>query len=223
MLSGGVGHDFAVTSGLLAGLLAEQGVAASVTDDLEAGLRGLAAAGADLLVVNALRWRMEAERYAHLRDEWALSLSPEGRAAIRGHVGAGRPVLAVHTAAICFDDWPEWAGIVGGAWNWERSSHPPRSAAAVAVRSGAHPITAGVADFTVTDEVYGFLDLQPGLEVLATSAHGGAEHPVLWARTAGRARVVYAALGHDDVPYRHPAHRRLLAQAVRWLLDHPDQ
>lgn len=215
VLSGGVGHDFPATSNLLAELLVEEGVEATVTEDLEGGL---AEADVDLLVVNALRWRMAAERYAHLRDAEAFRLSVRGRTRIRGHVDAGRPLLAVHTAAICFDDWPEWGRIVGGAWNWERSSHPPLSDAAVAVRTGVHPVVDGVGDFTIADEVYGFLDLQPDVAPLATSPHGGAEHPLLWARTAGPARVVYDALGHDERSYAQPDHRRLLRQAVRWLV-----
>lgn len=213
ILSGGVGHDFPTTSGLLAGLLAEEGVAATVTEDIEAGL----GEPADLLVVNALRWRMAAERYAHLRDEHAFSLSERGRAALAGHVEAGRPLLAVHTAAICFDDWPQWGRIVGGAWNWERSSHPPPAEARISVRTGAHPVVASVGDFTVEDEVYGFLDLEPDVVPLATAPHGGTDHPLLWARTSGSARVVYDALGHDERSYAQPDHRRLLRQAVRWL------
>lgn len=176
----------------------------------------------DLLVVNALRWRMQADRYAHLRDDWAFELSAQGRDAIERHVAAGRGVLAVHTAAICFDDWSRWSAIVGAGWNWERSSHPPVGVAAIAVDTGAHPIVHGVDDFTITDEIYGFMDVQPDVRALATSPHGGAEHPLLWAREVAGARVVYDALGHDERSYAHDTHRTILRRAGAWVSRAPD-
>jgi uncharacterized protein len=217
ILSGGVGHPFEATSSRLGELLAEVGCDVTVAD-LEEGLDRLVEERFDLLAVNALRWRMTADRYAHLRDEWAFSLSGSGRAAIRSHVGRGAGLLAVHTAAICFDDWPEWGQIVGGAWNWDRSSHPPLGEAHVSVMSDAHPIVAGLGDFALVDEVYGFLDEQPDVVPLMTSPHGGRDHPLLWVREVDGARVVYDALGHDERSYDHPTHRRVLRRAALWSL-----
>jgi uncharacterized protein len=221
ILSGGVGHPFEATSARLGELVAEAGCDVMVAE-LEDGLDRLVEERFDLLAVNALRWRMTADRYAHLRDEWAFSLPEAGRAAIRSHVGRGASLLAVHTAAICFDDWPEWGQIVGGAWNWDRSSHPPLGEAAVTVAADAHPIVAGVDDFTLFDEVYGFLDEQPDVVPLMTSPHGGRDHPLLWARAVDGARVVYDALGHDERSYEHPSHRLILRRAVLWTLGADD-
>ena len=64
--------------------------------------------------------------------------------------------------------------------------------------------------FTTVDEVYGFLDVAPDVEPLLTSAHGGAEHPVLWARPVGAGRVVTDLLGHDVGAVTHPSHREVL-------------
>jgi uncharacterized protein len=222
VLSGGVGHPFEATSVQLAGILADVGCDAEVVD-LEEGLTCLAGDEFDLVAVNALRWRMAAERYAHLRDEWAFSPSDEQRAALREHVDRGRPLLAIHTAVICFDDWPEWGGIVGGAWNWVRSSHPPLGEAKVTVATDAHPIVAGITDFVITDEVYGFLDQEPDVVPLMTSPHGGRNHPLLWARHVGSARVVYDALGHDERSFDHPTHQRILRRAALWVLGAEDR
>ena len=219
ILSGGVGHPFEATYAQVVELLAEIGITAVIDDDLEAALDDLAATPVDLLVVNALRWRMEAERYAHLRDDWAFSLSSAGREAIEDHLRAGRPLLALHTAAICFDDWPRWGEIVGAAWNWERSFHPPLGEVEITVATDRHAITAGLYGFRIVDEVYGFMDIAPDVEPLAWSFHGGHEHPLLWAREVGTARVVYDALGHDERSFAHASHQQIIRRATEWLLD----
>jgi uncharacterized protein len=221
LLSGGVGHPFDQTSSALAELLGEVGVAAEVTDDIEGGLAELD--HYDLLTVNALRWRMLAERYAHLREEWSMTLSAEGRASIEQHLAQGRGVLAIHTAAICFDDWPGWGRIVGGAWDWDRSSHPPLGPARVRVSAHGHPLTSGIDDFDILDEVYGFMALEDDVQPLLTSAHGGADHPLLWARTHRGARVAYDALGHDMRSYEHPTHRLIVRRLGRWITGATDE
>lgn len=224
VLSGGVGHDFAATSSVLAGLLAEVGVAADVTDDVEGASGEGRLARYGLVVVNTLRWRMEAERYAGLRAAWAYEPSAAVRAALVDHVDRGGGLLGVHTASICFDAWPEWGDLLGGSWDWERSCHPPLGPVPVRIRSGPHAITDGLGDFEVEDEAYGFLALRPDVVTLATTAHGGATHPLLWARGgATGGRVVYDALGHGPVSLSHPVHRTIVRRAARWLLGHGDE
>lgn len=225
LVSGGVAHDFDVTSARLAQALEAVGIDSDIDDDPDVAFASLPRTDVDLLTVNALRWRMEdVERYASVREEWGLSLSARAREGVEAHLAAGRPLLAVHTATICFDDWDRWGGLVGGAWSWGRSSHPPLGGeVAVRVDSDAHPIVAGIEDFRIIDEVYGFLDRQPDVVGLLHSAHGGEDHPLLWARTLpSGARVVYDALGHDARSYDHPTHQLILRRIGAWLAGHDD-
>ncbi|HVW32093.1 MAG TPA: ThuA domain-containing protein [Acidimicrobiia bacterium] len=222
ILTGGPGHHpYAVTSERLAEILAGEGIASTVTEDIESGLGKLAAGAFDLLTVNALRWRMDAPKYAAERPQWAFSLSPAGRAAIVDHVARGGAVLAVHTATICFDDWPEWGDIVGARWVWGESAHPDLGPVRVAVRPDAHEIVSRASDFQTVDEIYSRMWLAPDVRALATGHWEGADHPLLWARTVGPAgaRSVYDALGHDERSYDQPVHREILRRAARWLVE----
>jgi type 1 glutamine amidotransferase len=217
IVSGGVGHPFAETSAILAGLLEEVGITSEVTTDVDGALAGLGGPdGPGLVTINALRWRMTAERYAPLREEWAFELSEAARRGVSAHLSAGRGIFGVHTASICFDDWPEWGAILGGAWDWGRSGHPPLGRARVQVAAPDDPLVAGLGDFDTVDEVYGFLDLQPDVVPLLTSAHGGVAHPVLWRREVGGARVAYDALGHDAGAFDVEAHREVVRRAGAW-------
>ena len=224
IVSGGVAHDFPASSAELVRVLAEAGVPATVETDVESVLTGLGASGGQrpLVVLNMLRWTMQVERYVHLRDQWSISLSEEARAGLVEHVGSGGGLLAMHGASICFDDWPQWRDLLGGVWRWDSSSHPQLDGAVrVAVATDRHPIVAGVDDFDIVDEVYGFLDRTDDVVGLMSSPHGGTDHPLLWARTVGSGRVVYDALGHHVASYAVPEHRRIVGRAARWAAGLP--
>lgn len=221
VLSGGLTHDFPATTARLAGLLAEQGVEAEVRTDVDAALGALP--GAALLVVNALRWTMTGpgtpETYRAQAAQEGASPSPAARDALAAHLAGGGGLVGMHTASICFDDWPGWGDALGGAWVWDRSHHPrigPEVAVSVAAE---HPLVTGLDDFTVVDEVYSDLALRPGVEGLLTAPHPGTDeprHPLLWAREHGGGRVVYDALGHHPPSYDVPEHAEIVRRAIRW-------
>ncbi len=221
VLTGGpdYAHDFDATGGALAEL------AGTVADEVELVAHPDVAAAClteawDALVVNALWWRMLGDQYDHLRPQWSYTTSTAVRESFGAFVANGGGLLANHTATICFDDWPEWGAIVGGVWAWGRSAHPPAGPVEARV-AGDHPVVAGVpSPLTLVDEVYGDLTLQPGIEVLARARRepDDAEQPVVWAHGFGRGRVVYDGFGHDAASIAQPDHRRLLRQALEWVV-----
>ncbi len=173
VLTGGPLHDFGSTTGELVDLLAGIGVHSTVTDDPGEAVAALSDPGSDwdLLTFNTLRWKMDADRHAPLRDEWAYELSGVDARAVVDHVTSGGALLALHAAVICFDAQPLWTSAVGAAWQWDRSSHPPIGDVEVAVTDSGHlhPITEGLDDFDIVDEAYGFLTVEPDVEPLLTT------------------------------------------------------
>jgi uncharacterized protein len=225
LLTGGPTHDFAASAERLGPLLAEQGLDTTTVDEPAAAVELLrsAATGATepfaTLTVHALRWSMAAPEHAHLRERYGTVLDPDDLAVIDAFVRGGGGMLALHSAVICFDGSPAWRELCGAAWDWGRSSHPPLGATAIAVTPAGreHVITAGVEDFVIEDEVYGFLDEVDDLVPLLTGRHGGRTHPMLWAREVGRGRVVTDLLGHGPASFEHPAHREVLGRAASWV------
>jgi type 1 glutamine amidotransferase len=219
VVTGGIFHDFADSGPALAGLLEGAGFDADHIHGAAAGLDRFAAEPGDLLVLNALAWSMaQNEKYAPYRAEFAYDIPVPVRAAIVAHLARGGGILGLHTAAICFDTWPDWGAILGAGWVWGRSHHPAPGPVAVALTGTAHPITEGLADFTVADELYCALDIAADAQVLAHATTPGvdAPQPVLTAREAGAGRAVWSALGHDTASITAPTHRALLARAARW-------
>ncbi len=144
LFTGGWAHDFATHAPLLAAAIDGSGVDVEtiMVDDLDT-LADVVEAGVDLVTIYACRFRMLDERYTpEQRAEWSMEIPAATRSALTDHVAAGRPLLAVHTAAVCFDDWPEWSELLGGGWSWERSWHPPPEEMTVRL-VGDHRIVTG--------------------------------------------------------------------------------
>ena len=135
ILAGGIFHEFAASSEALATILAPLGIESRIEWDLEAGLAGLAESPVDLLSINALRWEMIGEKYDPYRDSEAFSPTSTARAALQNYLTTGGALLALHTASICFSDWPEWQSLLGGRWVWGSSWHPPPEPVTVAMES----------------------------------------------------------------------------------------
>lgn len=209
-------HPFAATSAAIAGILRGEGIEVEISEGVDARLAALADAEADdvpdLLVVNigdpALTDPEHPEPEAERR----------ARAGLLAHLAAGRSLLAVHVSSTSLRGVPEWEDILGGVWVRGTTMHPDYSLARIHVYPDRHPIVAGLTDFEVEDERYTSLRTAPDLVPLATHEHDGGEHPLLWARCYGDARVVYDALGHDEASYESDTHRAILAAAARWLL-----
>lgn len=214
-------HDFAATGAELVELAADLGHDVTFTDDPDAAAAMLDEA--DALVVDGLWWRMDGEAYDRWRETYAYSPPPATRDAITMHVRNGGGLLAVHTASICFDDWPEWGDVVGGAWRWGVSSHPPFGPVTARVVDD-HPIVAGLPDtIELDDEVYGDLALRDDIEVLVSARRTPDDdlQPVVWSHRYGDGRVVYDGFGHDVDSIRHPVHRTLLERSLTWITEEP--
>jgi uncharacterized protein len=212
ILSGGVAHDYARTSAMLAEVLAGVGVESDVREDLavtESG--GLLAY--DLLTLNCARWTCD--QTPEWRDDWRSELPQAAREGIVEFLSRGGGLLALHCATICFDDWPEYREVLGAWWEWGHSGHAPLQEQPMRI-VGTHPIVAGMADFAIVDELYTNARTCGDLAPLVLAEWEGVTHPILWVREYGRARVCYNALGHGPEAFANPSNRLLLQRGALW-------
>jgi len=227
----------------LTAILANIGIESDVEEDVEAGCRKLASGKYDMLTFSAARWRMLNETSrpvnpeaipapSHPDPRWALSLSEVGREAIRKHLRGGGSLLAMHAAAIAFDDWPEWGEMIGARWIWGQSGHPTLGPveARFVPRSSATPLVADLPPFECEDEAYGGMWIAPDVTSLAevraaapdVAGPGSTWTPALWMRQWQGGRVVYDALGHASPSLDHPVHRRVITRAALWARGDDD-
>ncbi|WP_433887555.1 ThuA domain-containing protein [Streptomyces sp. CA-111067] len=212
-------HDFAATSRCVATALEPLGATVAVLPTEPASLLRLGEA--DLLVVNSGTAGADetgAVPGGANGPEDEAELWARARAALAAYADSQRPLLALHIAANSFNDVPAWHRRLGVRWVSGRSMHPPFGLAEVAVDDTGHPVTAGLADFTVQDERYAHLVLSDRAQELTHHVHEGVRHPLLLVHEVEGRRTVYDALGHDTRSYDSPARVRLLRAAAQWAL-----
>ena len=125
------------------------------------------------------------------------------------YVAGGKGLVGVHGTAWWVD--ARAVTLLGGHANW----HPPGLTFTVNIEDSSHPVTRGLSDFEVEDEIY-MSAWDPGLRILATAEWSGKQHPMAWVRSYEAGRVFYTTLGHTADTFRRPAMQRLMTQGVRW-------
>lgn len=80
-----------------------------------------------------------------------------------------------------------------------------------------HPITRGMPNFRVRDELYIVQTNTPDLEVIAR----GENLPLLWWHPWENGKAMGLTLGHDLETIENPGYRQLLRNSVRWLVGYP--
>ncbi len=215
ILSGGVAHDYRATSPMLRTVLEEVGIQSEICEDFSA-LESGALQEFDLLTLNCVRWTCDPT--PGWREEWHFELSSRARTELLNFFAQGRGLLALHCATICFDDWPEFRRILGAWWDWGHSGHAPVQRHAMHIRSADHPITQGLADFEIEDELYTNPRIFDTVDPLIEATWENQSHPILWLRDYGGARICYNAMGHGVEAFNNPTNRLLLQRAGLWVL-----
>jgi type 1 glutamine amidotransferase len=154
------------------------------------------------------------------------TITESQRAKFLGLFARGTGLVVTHHALCSYQDWPDYERIIGGRYLEKKAAvaagltpsgyeHDVDLPVVVAARQ--HPVTAGVADFTIHDEIYWGYRVGKDVTPLLTTPHPKSGNPLAWCRTEGKSRVVYLLLGHDAKAYVDPNYRRLLANAIRWV------
>jgi len=201
-------HDHPATSQRISEILREVGFDARIRACHPRAFGDLT--GAELLVANTASGPPAPEDASD--ENWVPA-----HAALKAYVDGGGPLIALHLAASSFREIPEWPDWIGGAWIQGASMHPPIADSHVSVRTDVHPIVAGLTDFDIYDEMYSYLELQPGNVVLAAHHYEGRDHPLAWARETGAGRAIYDAFGHGVRAYDSPERIRLLQREALWV------
>jgi uncharacterized protein len=148
-----------------------------------------------------------------------LNDSQKGKFLSLFHKGVGLVVL--HHALLSYQHWPEYERIAGGKYlldhetvddkTWQASTYKGDVDIDVKLVDKEHPITAGLHDFVLHDEIYRGVRNTADIHILFTTE----DHPLAWTRQEKTSRVVGITVGHG------PAHddanfQKLLAQSIKW-------
>lgn len=138
----------------------------------------------------------------------------------------GTGVLVLHHALVSFQSWAEYERIIGGRYiDVPEKGGDPRATPSgyqhdvdIPVRvTPNHPVTRGVSDFTIHDEIYWGFRVSPDVKPLLVTAHPKSGNPLMWERREGRSRLVYLQLGHGPSAYNDVNFRKLVANAIEYV------
>ena len=203
----GENHGFEQSAEVICGFL-------NTTDDLDAQLetqKDLLAStdlnGFDVCVFGTGFTRTRKDKDGTLIRE--PDLTPEQEDGLFAFVGSGKGLVGMHGTAWWVN--ARAVSLIGGHANW----HPPGLKFTVNVSDEDHPVTKGISDFEVDDEIY-MSAWEPDIQILATAEWNDRQHPIAWVKSFEQGRVFYTALGHTADTFRRPTMQTLVTQGVRW-------
>jgi len=138
----------------------------------------------------------------------------------------GVGLVVLHHALASYQHWPDYERIIGGRYPeedgksgvvTEKVGYQHDVDLPVVIVAKNHPITAGMKDFTLHDEIYWGYHVGSDVTPLVTTTHPRSGKPLAWARTEKNSRIVYLQSGHDHRAYENPNYRQLLARSIRWV------
>lgn len=144
--------------------------------------------------------------------------SEEAKSGLLNYVKEGGNVVALHFACSAFQDWDEYAVMLGRVWKKGVGGHGPYGDFLVNIKAEDHPITEGMDDFQTQDELYAKLTGDAEIQVLASAYSDWSKQvePIVFAKRYGKGRVVQNVLGHNAESKQNPSYQKLLCRAVEW-------
>lgn len=140
---------------------------------------------------------------------------------------AGKPMLFLHHALVSYQGWDTFEKIIGGRYvQPSKESDVPESARStykhdvwmdIEVADPGHPVTAGMKNFRLFDEVYGNYRVGDGVKPLLLTDHPESTRVIAWENTFNNSRIIFIQPGHDNNAYSDENYQRLLHQAIRYL------
>lgn len=153
-------------------------------------------------------------------------ITEEAKGDLLAWLNHGKGLVVLHHAIASYQQWPEYTRIIGAHYYLEKATVDGVEKARSTYQHGlhfkihivdpTHPVTRGITDFEIHDEVYNLFDVAKDVHPLLTTDEPQSNQLIGWAKTYGPARVVYLQSGHDHLAYENPNYRQLVRQAIRW-------
>ncbi len=143
--------------------------------------------------------------------------APAQHYALMEAVAQGRGLVVVHGGLASFWNSQAYFAMIGGKFAGKSLDVAGLGDFRVNLGSGrhilTHPITLGLEDYDVNDELFFLMGDQTQWQVLAR-AQG---HPLMYCKSFGLGRVFVCALGHDETRLLVTTTTEILRRASHWV------
>lgn len=137
------------------------------------------------------------------------------------YIEEGGGFVLFHAASATFNNWQEYHELIGGTWG-KNTRHGKITEHKITFKDREHPITKGIKDFSIVDELWVEMELQDNVNVLATSLSDaknkgrGVMEPVLLWNTRGKGRCFYNILGHNVGAIKNKMWETIMLRGTEW-------
>jgi len=137
------------------------------------------------------------------------------------YVKEGGGVLSFHAGSTSFYKWEDYHQIGIGRWG-EKTSHGIPAIGRVSGLNQDHPVTRGLKEFNIMDEIWEDTEIHPGAVAIGWVSSKDAEdgHPInepaIFYSQTGKGRTFFIVLGHDERALLNSGLQTLLLRAAQW-------
>jgi len=135
----------------------------------------------------------------------------------------GKGMVFLHHSLVSYQEWPEFRKIIGGKYilapsqKYSASTYKHDVDIDVEIVDSKHPITHGMKDFSIHDEVYGNYVVNKNVSPILKTNHSESSEIIGWHHQYENSRIVYIQLGHDHYAYENENYRMLVHNAIKWV------
>jgi len=154
----------------------------------------------------------------HMYNQTAPTLSDAAKGNLVSYVKSGHGFVVSHLSSASFKEWDEFAKLCGRHWVMGKSGHGKRSVFKARIAKLDDPITQGLSDFEVDDELYAKLQGDTPITVLveADSDWSNKTEPLAFIFQYGQGRVFHETFGHDGKALENATVRTLIQRGCEW-------
>jgi len=210
ILSGKNNHDWEKTTPVLTNIFTGSGLFKVSVTEYPDSLTYSELKKFDVIVSN---WNSFPDSDFRMTSEWENDF-------LR-YVKEGGGIVSFHAGATSFYKWDIYHQIGIGRWGKE-TNHGQQTKGMVGKYDQNHPITEGLNNFYIIDEIWEKTEIAPGSETIAfisaTDERDGHEiyEPAVLVSHFGKGRNFFTILGHDEKTLSNTGLQMLLLRGTQW-------
>lgn len=141
----------------------------------------------------------------------------------------GIPTVMLHHALIAHNDYPLFREVYGSAYliketeingrKYKASSYKKPAEVNLIMVDQDHPITRGMKNFTLKDEVFDNLYLNPAINVLVRTDHPQSTSAQVWTWHYGASPVFAIIPGDNGTAFNNANYRQLVYRGIAWTIN----
>jgi type 1 glutamine amidotransferase len=208
IMTGRNNHNWEQTTNVLESTLAESGLFSVDVTTAPDSLEYEDLKKYDALLDNWNSWPDNDVRWPEPAEQGLLRFVEEGGG-----------LVFFHSSTSAFYTWPAFKQLSTAAWIMDSTWHGPISIVKVTVTNKNHPITSGLTDFEMLDELWINAGQNDAFMVLGTAVNTEADtgvQPAIFVGSYGKGRIFHTILGHDETAVKNAGFQMLILRAVEW-------